>query len=88
MSSIDPPEGVAANIGEVAEACGLYDDPHRASGDVRDIVRSHVRGIDRKIAELAGMRDTLNHLVERCQGDERPECPILDDLASAAGARR
>ncbi len=34
------------------------------------------------------MRDTLNHLVERCQGDERPECPILDDLASAAGARR
>ena len=82
----------ARSLGFAIEDCrallALYDDAHRASGDVREIVRSHVRGIDRKIAELAGMRDTLNHLVERCQGDERPECPILDDLASAPGTRR
>jgi hypothetical protein len=37
--------------------------------------------IDRKIAELAGLRHLLHHLVEHCHGDERPDCPIIDELA-------
>jgi hypothetical protein len=41
--------------------------------------------VDRKIAELQGLRATLSGLVRRCHGDDRPDCPILDDLAGADG---
>ena len=82
----------ARSLGFSIENCrallALYADPERASADVRAIVQSHVGRIDRKIAELQGMRDTLIHLVERCRGNDRPECPILEDLASPPGARR
>ena len=45
-----------------------------------------VAEIDRKIAELHTMRDALTHLIERCHGDDRPDCPILDDLAGGTGS--
>ena len=50
-------------------------------GPVVAVAEHHVEEIDRKIAELRGMRDALTHLMERCHGDDRPDCPILDDLA-------
>ena len=51
------------------------------SADVKAVAEAHLRRIDRKIADLEGLRGTLGHLVARCHGDERPDCPILDDLA-------
>ena len=59
----------------------LYEDRSRASADVKALAEAHLRRVDRKIAELEGLRGTLRHLVTQCHGDERPECPILDDLA-------
>ena len=59
----------------------LYDDRARASADVKALASDHLAHIDRKIAELEGLRATLKHLVDRCHGDDRPDCPILDDLA-------
>ena len=59
----------------------LYEDRSRASADVKALARDHLRRIDRKIAALEGLRGTLANLVARCHGDERPDCPILDDLA-------
>ena len=59
----------------------LYDDRARASADVKALAIDHLSHIDRKIAELEGLRATLRHLVDRCHGDERPDSPILDDLA-------
>ena len=59
----------------------LYEDRSRASADVKALAEAHLRRVDRKIAELEGLRGTLRHLVTECHGDERPECPILDDLA-------
>ena len=59
----------------------LYRDRARSSADVRALAARHLDAIDRKIAELSAMRATLADLVERCHGDDRPDCPILDDLA-------
>jgi Cu(I)-responsive transcriptional regulator len=59
----------------------LYADPGRASADVKRIASDHLQRIDQKLAELTQMRQTLRHLVQCCGGDERPDCPILSDLA-------
>jgi hypothetical protein len=49
---------------------------------VKKIASKHLADIDAKMAEMAAMRKTLQHLVHCCSGDERPDCPILDELAS------
>ena len=72
-------------VGELEELLSLYRDRNRASADVRDIAIKHIADLNKKVAELEGMRATLTHLVEKCHGDDRPDCPILDDLARADG---
>lgn len=59
----------------------LYQDRERASADVKAIAKTHLEEISRKIDELKDMKNTLEHLVSTCQGDERPNCPILLGLA-------
>ncbi|MNP86406.1 HTH-type transcriptional regulator HmrR [compost metagenome] len=49
---------------------------------MKALARQHIDELNRKIAELAGLRDTLQELVEHCHGDQRPDCPILRDLES------
>ncbi|MCR9254652.1 MAG: Cu(I)-responsive transcriptional regulator [Alphaproteobacteria bacterium] len=75
----------ARSLGFTVEECrvllALYEDDDRASADVKSIATEHLDRIDRKISELEGMRATLSHLVERCHGDGKPDCPILADLA-------
>jgi Cu(I)-responsive transcriptional regulator len=58
----------------------LWDDKARASAEVKALALAHVEALDTKIAEMQAMRDTLAHLAERCQGNDRPNCPILADL--------
>ncbi len=60
----------------------LYTDQQRRSADVKAIALKRIADIDRKIAELGEMRLVLATLVEKCHGDERPDCPILDDFAA------
>ena len=69
------------SIKECRTLLSLYEDRARASADVKALAEAHLRRIDHKIAELEGLRGTLATLVARCHGDERPECPILEDLA-------
>ncbi|HEX2117091.1 MAG TPA: Cu(I)-responsive transcriptional regulator [Alphaproteobacteria bacterium] len=80
------------SVKEVGALLTLWHDKHRASQDVKALALRHVEEIDRKIAELQGMRRTLVGLAERCHGDARPDCPILEDLAGSkaghCGARR
>ena len=75
----------ARSLGFSIEDCrqllSLYEDRDRASSDVRTLAISHIREVERKIEELEGIRATLSSLVEACQGDQRPDCPILSDLA-------
>jgi Cu(I)-responsive transcriptional regulator len=74
------------SVKEVAKLLSLYRDRSRASANVRDIARTTIDRIDRKVAELQSMRATLAHLIDKCHGDDRPDCPILDDLAGHGGA--
>ncbi|MCV3269971.1 Cu(I)-responsive transcriptional regulator [Roseobacter sinensis] len=79
--------GRARSLGFGIEACRdllrLYNDQTRASADVKRLAQAHLDEIDRKIAELGQMRDTLSHLIDACAGNDRPDCPILADLAAA-----
>ena len=59
----------------------LWRNRRRSSGQVKDLALGHVAGLERKIAEMQSMVRTLRHLAHNCHGDERPDCPILDDLA-------
>ncbi|MCV6598137.1 MAG: Cu(I)-responsive transcriptional regulator [Mangrovicoccus sp.] len=81
--------GRARSLGFSIEECrrllSLYEDRSRASADVKRVAAEHMRQIEQKIAELEQMRDTLGDLMSRCQGDHRPDCPILDNLAGSKG---
>ena len=70
------------NIVECRTLLSLYGDEHRASADVKAIALGKITEIDRKIAELGSLRATLSTLVEHCKGDQRPDCPILEDLSA------
>ncbi|KIH85518.1 Cu(I)-responsive transcriptional regulator [Pseudomonas batumici] len=70
------------SLEEVGKLLTLWQDRQRASADVKALARQHIDELSRKIEELASLRDTLQDLVEHCQGDHRPDCPILKDLAS------
>lgn len=52
---------------------------------MKHLAEHHVAEIDRRMEELLTMRQTLLHLVERCHGDDRPDCPILEGLAGKQG---
>jgi MerR family copper efflux transcriptional regulator len=73
--------GLGFSVAEVAELLSLYQDRSRASGEVKRIVEARLSEIDQKISELQSIRATLRTLADRCHGDERPDCPILDDFA-------
>ncbi len=76
--------GLGFSVAEVAELLSLYNERDRASSDVKAIALARIDDIDRKVAELATMRNTLSHLAELCHGDDRPDCPILEDLAGSS----
>lgn len=79
--------GLGFSVKEVGALLTLWQDKRRASQDVKAVALRHVAAIDRKVAELQAMRRTLVMLTERCHGDDRPECPILDDLAGQDAVR-
>ena len=66
---------------EIKTLLGLWDNRKRASVDVKRLALKHVEELDAKIAELQLMRRTLTDLAQHCHGDQRPDCPILDDLS-------
>ena len=68
---------------EIAELVGLWNNRRRASASVKRIAQKHLGELEQRIAYMQSMRNTLAHLVHCCQGDARPDCPILDDLAKA-----
>ena len=60
----------------------LWRNRRRSSAQVKDLALRHVNDLERKIAEMQGMARTLKHLAHNCHGDDRPDCPILDDLSA------
>jgi len=70
------------SMAEIAELVKLWQNQRRSSANVKKIAQKHLADIDAKMAEMAAMRKALQHLVHCCSGDDRPDCPILDELAS------
>lgn len=69
---------------DIASLVNLWHDQHRSSANVQDIARRHLHTLAERIAGLQAMQRTLQGLIGCCHGDERPECPILDELANPA----
>ena len=67
---------------EIAELLGLWRDRSRASSQVKRIAQDHIDDLSERIAQMQSMQRTLQTLVSCCQGNDRPDCPILDDLAA------
>lgn len=68
----------------IAELLSLWQDRSRWSSDVKRLALSHVEDLRRKIRTLEGMAETLETLAACCQGNDRPDCPILADLEQSA----
>lgn len=75
----------ARSLGFSVEECrdllDLYRDRERASADVKALAQARIADIGRRLGQLRAMRESLEQLAARCHGEDRPECPILDDLA-------
>lgn len=65
---------------EIRGLISLWRNQRRASAEVKRLALRHVAELDSKIEELQSMRAALADLAAHCHGDQRPECPILDDL--------
>ena len=69
------------SIEDCRSLLSLYDDADRASSDVKQLAQARIDEIDEKIRQLGSLRETLAELVSACHGDDRPDCPIIADLA-------
>jgi MerR family copper efflux transcriptional regulator len=71
---------------EISELLKLWQNKRRSSENVKRIASVHLADLDRRIAELVSMKHTLASLVDCCHGDQRPDCPILDELGQERAA--
>ena len=69
------------SIKQIEELLGLWRNQRRPSSKVKALALAHIAELDARIAELEAMKRTLASLAEHCHGDDRPDCPIIDDLA-------
>jgi MerR family copper efflux transcriptional regulator len=70
------------SMDEIGALLMLWRDRARPSREVRRIAEAHVGDLEARIVEMQAMAKTLRELVRACHGDDRPDCPILDDLAT------
>ena len=69
------------SVDDVSRLLSLWASKQRKSAEVKRLAEQHIQTIDKKVRELETMRDVLQHLVSQCHGDDRPQCPIIDELA-------
>ena len=74
------------SMDEIALLLELWRNQGRASSSVKRIAQQHIAALGERIAALQAMQRSLQSLVDCCRGDDRPDCPILDDLATAEHA--
>ena len=73
------------SMAEIGNLVGLWHDQARASSEVKRVAQQHLIELENRIQAMQDMRRTLQKLVQSCQGDDRPDCPILDNLAGGPG---
>jgi Cu(I)-responsive transcriptional regulator len=69
-------------LDEIRQLLALWHDRQRPSAEVKALALRHVAELDAKAAALQAMSRTLKTLASHCHGDERPDCPILDELSA------
>jgi Cu(I)-responsive transcriptional regulator len=69
------------SIDECKELLSLYEDKNRTSKEVKKITLEKISQIDSKLRDLNGLKKELSFLANNCQGDDRPNCPILEELS-------
>ncbi len=74
------------SIRDVGDLLDLWQDRNRASAEVKALTERHIAGVEQRIAHLQSMRQTLRDLAEKCHGDDRPDCPIIDGLSAHIAA--
>lgn len=74
------------SVAEIHELLALWQDGNRASSEVKMLAKAHIARLVEKIGQLQGMVGTLSELAARCNDDDRPECPILRDIARGSRA--
>ncbi len=72
------------SVQDVSNLLSLWLDRKRASADVKSVAKKHLEDVELRIRQLESIRATLVHLMQRCHGDRRPDCPILEELADEA----
>ena len=70
------------SIERIRTLLSLWEDRGRKSGDVKTLAGQYIAELDRDIEKLQSIRDQLQHLADCCHGDHRPDCPIIEDLAT------
>lgn len=73
--------GLGFSLEECRRLLDLYDNKNRSSAEVKQLTEMRIEDIDRRIAALREIRRALMELAENCHGDDRPECPILEEIA-------
>jgi MerR family copper efflux transcriptional regulator len=74
------------SIDQIRELLGLWQDRSRPSRRVKALAQAHIEELQDKLQELQAMKSTLENLVRCCHGDDRPDCPILEELAGETAA--
>jgi MerR family transcriptional regulator, copper efflux regulator len=82
LSFVKKARGLGFSMKEIKKLVGLWKNKGRASSEVKNLALKHIEEMESKIQELEAMVKTLKHLSKNCHGDGRPDCPILNDLAS------
>ncbi|MEM8648916.1 MAG: Cu(I)-responsive transcriptional regulator [Pseudomonadota bacterium] len=80
LAFIQRSRSLGFSVDECRLLLSLYDDDERASADVKRLALAKISEIEAKIDELESLKRTLASLARNCHGDDRPECPIMDDL--------
>jgi len=82
LSFVKRSRNLGFSMKEIKKLVSLWRNKSRASAEVKNLAIKHVEEMEQKILELQSMVKTLKHLAKTCHGDNRPDCPILNDLAS------
>jgi MerR family transcriptional regulator, copper efflux regulator len=82
LSFVKRSRNLGFSMKEIKKLVSLWRNKGRASSEVKNLATRHIDEMEKKILELQSLVRTLKHLAKTCHGDNRPDCPILNDLAS------
>lgn len=72
---------------QIEELLGLWREKRRPSRKVKVLAQRHKQVVVGRMEAHWAIIKVLGRLIEACKGDDRPECPILDELGSKRRGR-